>query len=389
MMKKRLLAVQGPQQFIAGFIAMEWYKQSNADSQQYETVLLMYDFLMPESSEAEFVDVIVKLAEVEHFDKTIFISGAEMRKLMAGRYANSKQTLRALIGEEEFDEIHIGRDFCGEGSPLILNAYPNSTRLLYGDAFGLVGNEAEFDNFNWRAPIRGAASACKKFLKDAVYGTHEKLNFHAAVLTLPLDWSGNYLNKLPLIVPDRGFVISTIGRFARHLDELNDYIDTLLDVKENNYLFLLSNLSASGYMSEADEIEMYYQTISALVPADACLFLKAHPRAPQSVLNSLMARLGNGHGKVKVIDDVKLSRLPVELWVKLLQSCTIVPIFSTSAINLKYFYDQGVVMPLSEAGMTKYCYADKLPSFVKVYRAIAESVENLDTWDRKYPLWKG
>ena len=64
-MKKRLLAVQGPLQFIAGYIAMKWYENIKWGSENSESVLLMYDFLMPENIEPEFVNVITKLASLQ------------------------------------------------------------------------------------------------------------------------------------------------------------------------------------------------------------------------------------------------------------------------------------------------------------------------------------
>lgn len=389
MKTKRLLAVQGPQQFIAGLIAMTWYARQTSPGQEYYSVLLMYDFLMPEHLEAEFVQVINDLANVMPWDKVVFVSGARMRSIMNGKYERAKSQLRDCLSENAFDEIHIGRDFCGDGSPLVLNAYPEGTRLLYGDSFGLVGNEAVCDTFDWRNPVRAAASALKQYVKIRLNGTHQKLPFDAAVLTLPLDWSGEYLNGLDLMVPSRDFVKEKIKSFSDALPALNAYEDSLLEPGQTHFLFLLSNLSASGYMSEAAEIALYVETIVTLAPSGARILIKAHPRAHERITAQVIAGICDRYTDIMIIDSQELSRFPVELWVRLLNECTIVPIFSTSAINLKYFYEQSVVLPLTDTMMKKYCYPDKLDAFQKVYKIIGESVINLDGWDNQSVLWKG
>lgn len=389
MIKKRLLAVQGPQQFIAGFIAMTWYAQQKSPEQDYFSVLLMYDFLMPAHLEPEFVRIITELASVIEWQKVVFVSGSEMRDTMRGRYSGSTENLRGLLREDSFDEIHIGRDFCGDGSPLLLNAYPESTRLLYGDSFGLVGNEAVCDTFDWRHPVRAAASACKEYLSARFNGTHRKLAFDAAVLTLPLDWSGQYLDALPLMVPARDFVCAKIKQFSEVLPALNAYEDSLISPGCVSFLFLLSNLSASGYMDEQSEIDLYFETIVELAPSEAQIIIKSHPRAHEKITTQLVDRIAGRYTNIKIINDSSLSRLPIELWVKLLQHSTIVPIFSTSAINLKYFYGQNVVSPLTSVVMEKYCYPNRLDAFKKAYKVISQSVHNLDGWDNKSVLWKG
>lgn len=388
-MKKRLLAVQGPQQFIAGLIAMEWYGEQTAPEEHYYSVLLMYDFMMPSHLEQDFVNVINALAATSVWQKKVFICGADMGQMMRGPYLGATEKLRNYLGETAFDEVHIGRDFCGDGSPLILNAFPNSTRILYGDAFGLVGNEALSDVFNWRTPFQATLDFLKLFVKKTVYGTHRKLAFDTAVLTLPLDWSGHYLDKLPLMVPSKDFVTTKVGKIGTSLAALNAYQDVLVANSEQKYLFLLSNLSASGYMDEDAEIELYCEIIIEIAPSDTCIFLKAHPRAHEKILNAVVARLRNRYENIKIIDDVKLSMLPVELWVKLLRQSTIVPIFSTSAINLKYLYGQAVVLPLTRARMKKYCYYNKYDSLAKGNQIISESVNNLSSWDNQSVLWRG
>jgi hypothetical protein len=387
-MKKRLLAVQGPIQFIAGHIAMEWYKHIKHGAENFDTVLLMYDFLMPESMEAEFVKVITRLAAPFKWHSIIFISAVEMVAIMKGSYSKRVEKLHNAVGGTLFDEVIIGRDFCGDGSPLIINAFPFATRIVYGDSFGIVGNETITDHFDWRRPLRSVASRCKTSLLDLIYGKHKKFSFDSAVLSLPLDWSGTYLDNLELLVPNRDFVVDEIMNMSAAIHELSIYADLLLAPDENNYLFLLSNLSASGYLSLESEAELYIEIINQSAPQGATVLLKAHPRAPKFVLNMVAERIGNNF-KTVLIDREEIASYPIELWTKLLENCTIVPIFSASAYQIKYIYGKDVILTLDDNRINRFIFHDRRHVMSKGNQSIVSCVENIDEWDGNSPLWKG
>lgn len=387
-MRKRLLAVQGPIQFIAGYIAMEWYKNIKHGSENSEDVLLMYDFLMPEHMEPEFVNAITRMATQFKWHSIVFISSAEMSEIMKGNYSKRIEKLHSTLGVVSFDEVIIGRDFCGDGSPLVINAYPSATRILYGDSLGIVGNEAITDLFDWRWPIRSLASRCKRFLLDLIHGKHEKFTFDAAVLTLPVDWSGTYLVGLPLLIPDRDFVVKNITVMIGQLPELKDYADLLVNKSDNNYLFLLSNLSASGLMSQENEIELYLEIIYQTAPKGATIFLKAHPRGPRIVFNSVAENIKSNY-RVIIVDDKELASYPIELWAEFIQHCVVVPIYSASAYHIKYIYGKDVVLTLDDDRICKYVYQDRIHIVSKGNLSIANCVKNLNKWDGNSPLWKG
>jgi hypothetical protein len=220
-MRKRLLAVQGPLQFIAGYLAMKWYERAQNNSEQSQSVLLLYDFLAPASIEPEFVEIITRIAAVQKWHSVVFIGGKEMNEILAGYYAGSMEKLRHAVGEDHFDEIYLARDYCGYGSPLIINAYKNAARVMYGDSLGIVGNEAAISGFNWDSPIIAVLSYCKRFLKGRIYGKPVRLRFDAAVLTLPIACSRGYLDGTPLLVPSIEFVTSGVKSIYDNLGGLS------------------------------------------------------------------------------------------------------------------------------------------------------------------------
>lgn len=387
-MKKRLLAVQGPLQFIAGFIAMDWYGKSRGET-HYETVLLMYDFLMPEALEPEFTAVITRLASVGSWKRVVFIGADRMKSIMQGSYAGSIAGIRDAIGETGFDEIFLARDFCGDGSPLLGNAYPDAHKVAYGDSFGLVADRAQFSDFDARRPIRSTLSACKKLARRAVLGGHRRFAFDTAVLSLPLDLSKGELDGVSLMVPSKQHVQRTIHAIAAGLGDLNAYCRSLLAPPSGGtrQLFLLSNLSASGLMTEENEIAMYKKVITTVAAPGDTVLLKVHPRSSRTVLDAVVSAIGNAF-PVKIIDDVQLARLPVELWTELIAASNVVAMFSTAAVNIKYIHDKEVVLPLDDAVIERYVDPQRVAYVAGIQKMIGQAVAALENWDGQSILWK-
>jgi hypothetical protein len=388
-MKSRLLAVQGPLQFIAGLLAMEWFKKIKDTSQESKSVLLMYDFLAPESIEPELFEIITRMASVQAWHSVVFISSKDMGRIMTGSYSGSIRRLRDFIGEHDFDEIFLARDFCGHGSPLIVNAYRNSDKIMYGDSLGVVGNEAGVNSFNWHSPASSMLALCKRILRERIYGAPDRLQFDAAALTLPIVCSKGYLDDVPLFIPAIDFVLGTIQSVYQKLTDLQDYCDSLIGLagEPNCLLFLLINLNRSGLMTKEKEIELYVEIINQTAARDSTILLKAHPRDSVEVLNAVVDRL-QANFKILVIDDVRASRVPIELWADLIKSCRVVAMFSSSAITLKYIYRKAVSLPLNEELIRRYFFKHKISYMLESNRWISKSTENLDKWDGRSLLYE-
>lgn len=385
-MHKCLLAVQGPIQFVAGLIALEWHQRKVIRSKDTEIVLLLYDFACPASQEHWLADTIMLLSGVRRWEKVIRIDSVQMNDLTLQHYSKGVKELRGIIGSESFDSVYVMRDYFGYGSSLILNAYPGSRKITYGDSFGLVGNESEFA-LKWDKVARVVPNF-KRIVKDLIYGYPKRFPFDCAVLTLPVDWSGEYLAKIPLIIPEKSEVKNTVSEVCQKLPALMAYCESLLETGRNNNLVLLSNLALSGVMSRDSEIMLYVDVVRQYVHPGETVILKAHPRAAQQIIDSVFEKLQKDYC-VKKIDDAVLSMLPIEVWRPLIQKSAVIPIFSTSAVNIKYLYDKDLILPLDDGKVDKYFFNNRAPEIKKTCRFIAESIKNLDTWDMRTPLWRG
>ena len=384
---RRLLAVQGPLQFVAGYTALGWLAaDTGADDQ---LVLLMYDFLMSPAIEPEFARVIEQLAAVRPWTRIVFIDSARMNGIMGGKYSGAVAALHAVLGSADFDEIYLARDFCGHGSPLIGNAYPAAKKIAYGDSLGLVGDRADFADFDASRPIRSVLSACKRAARRFLLGGPSRYHFDAAVLSLPLDLSRGELDAIALIVPPKQHVQRSIRAVAEPLVGLREYSRELLDFAgaSSAHLLLLSNLSGSGLMSAENEIALYVHIVTTNTGRGDTVFLKVHPRSSREVIDAVVARL-SGAVRIKVIDDPGLARLPVELWSDLLDACSVIAVFSTAALNIKYVYDKDVALPLSDELVERYIFPHKIEYIKTANRMIEESIAALSNWDCRSVLWK-
>jgi hypothetical protein len=140
-------------------------------------------------------------------------------------------------------------------------------------------------------------------------------------------------------------------------------------------------------MTKEKEIALYVEIINETAVKGSSIFLKAHPRDSGEVLDAIVDRL-HANFKIIVIDDARLSRIPIELWAGLIESCRVIPIFSTSAINLKYIYRKSVWLPLNEELVRRYFFKGKISYILANNHLVSKSIENLDIWDGKSLLFE-
>ena len=367
---------------------MDWFAEAHEKSDTYASTLLMYDFLMPPALEHEMVKVITDIAAVRGWEEIVFLSSASMQDIMRKSYSKSIEHLKNELGADHFDEVYLARDFCGDGSPLIGNAYPLALKLAYGDSMGLIGDRRQFSGLSWKTPLKSTTLLARKAVRQILFGTHRRFRFDHAVLSLPLDLSHGELQGVPLDVPPKHHVAQHFRAVNNHLESLRVYCAELLEAQayRHAHLFLFSNLSASNLMSQENEVAMYVDIIRGQVNSGDLVCIKVHPRSSLEVLNAVVSLIKDDYA-IKVIDDERFARVPVELWSDLIAACNVVAIFSTSALNIKYIHNKDVVLPLTEAMIQKYVYSNKVSYISEACRMIGESIAALETWDGNSILW--
>lgn len=387
-MRKCVVAVQGPMQLLAGMLALQWYGEVRHGSPDAEAVLVLFEFGAAPSDEGALAEAILQLAGAGSWNKVLFLDAGQMRDITRRRVGESVRALRERLGCEACDELYVMRDFGFMGNQLLINAYPGATRITYGDSLGIVGDEEVFRLTldRWLAQPLGTL---KLALRHLVLGRPRRYPFHAAVLALPQDWTGKYLEQVPLMVPSRECVVELVLGLAGQVPELHAYCDSLFPgAGERGTLYLLSNLANSGLCTFEDEVALYEEVVRETAAKGGRVLLRNHPRAGSAVTDQLTARL-SGEYQVVLVDDTRFSKLPIELWSSLIRRCDVVPVYSASAIHIRYLYGQRVLVPLDDDRIERYFHSNKRAFMRKGNEMICRAMSGLDGWDGKSPLWKG
>jgi len=382
-MKYRLLTVQGPLQFLTGYIAYRWQRPPAPD---VEDILLLYDFFVAPEIEARIAEAVRELAAAAPWVRIVQIDGADMSALMRTRYSRSIRRIRSRIGVAHFDEIYLSRDYLGHGSPLLLNAYPEARKVVYGDSFGLMGQKESVAAIeapaNWRDRLKLA-------VRRRLFGEPCTIAVDDAVLSLPIDMTGRALDGIPLSVPSREHVVACLEQIYRAQPELRAYCESLREQGRSgaSHLYLLSNLTASGLSEAKQEVDLYLEVIRATSPSGGTVYIKPHPRSAFEMLQTLARELANSYDVI-VVDDARFARMPVELWIDLMRHCEVVAIFSTSSINLKYLFNKNVILAMTDARIARYIKPLAQSHITLLHQIMSEAIANLDNWDGQSVLWQ-
>lgn len=392
MSRKCLIAVQGPLQFIAAFTAMEWYGLTKSKSAESEGVLLLYDFLTGAEQEQPLREAILALAAVKEWRRIVFISSKEMRSLLRRPQSARIDELRSQIGEGQFDELYLARNYIGLGSATLLQAYSTATRIQYGDGLGFVSN-AVWDRQRHVSAKGARLNTVKCWAASAAHRIRfgrvpPPLAFDVSVLTLPVDFAGNALDGVPLLVPSREHFISVIERCNGLLPGLNRYCEELLnDIDGRCYLYLLSMYTETGFSSLENEVALYEEAIRENSPVGSTILIKLHPRTFSPVFDILRKAIEHDY-TVKLVSEGRFKRIPIELWLRLIARCDVVAFLSSSSLSLSYLYGKNVICGMTDTLLEKYVYKEFAEYNKTLIAFEREALHALKAWDGSSILWK-
>ena len=386
-MRRSILAVQGPLQYLVGSIAMKWLVQNEYKTSYVEKVLVLFDLCVPESEENDFAETIYSLASGESWTKILFISTSDMKRINRTRISQRLKFIREEIGFDNCDDIFVMRDFAFLGNQLLLNAYPKAQRITYGDSFGIVGDNKIFKK-NWYEFIKRPLLIIKFIASSILFGRYKTYTFDKAVLLLPQDWSGSYLDNIPLIIPEKSFVLKDILNVGSSINRLQEYCDSILQqTASKKYLFLLSNFTNSGMMQLDKEMNLYYEIIIKYIEFGSTIIFKKHPRC-NLYLSDKVKQIIEKRYNIFYLDDNRFSSIPLEYFFPIISACEVISVYSASALHLTYLYNKNVIMPLDN-DLIDYFFSNVQVDVKKGNSMMVDSVKKLKFWDGNSILWKG
>jgi hypothetical protein len=200
-------------------------------------------------------------------------------------------------------------------------------------------------------------AAIKNFLLRArrwsiLLGGYKYAEARYAILIVPSDPGGDFLNKKILIVPARKDILKLADELKykniKITSQYESLIQTRVDAKQ--VLLLMGNFYETKMMSFNQELALYYEVISKYANRDYSIIVKAHPSSNVNKIISLSNMLKESFLKFEVIQPASL---PIEL---ILNQDNQIPIISLSysSVVLRYMYKLNIFHVLDDYLIDKF-----------------------------------
>jgi hypothetical protein len=294
--------------------------------------------------------------------------------LMISQKGERIKAIQRLFGTSHYDEIFYPHDVVGHLYQLLCLAYPDARRICFGDAMGIVFQK------KFRLGLLG--------LKPPTDQSNNSCRPDIAALILPVDQSGGFLEKVPLIVCRKDTVLEVIDECIQATPELQRYLRRLSKISRGRTRFLLltENNAEAQFIDFRREIKMYIDLVVSQVEPNGVVFLKGHPGETLPRNEHLCHSL---RGKVEVVElDKRFKRYPVELFGDFLDGCKVI-CMSYPTLSLKYLYNIDVVNPADESFIKKWFNDWAWDSYINGIDLYKKPCKALASWNTTSALWSG
>ena len=345
---KILLAVQSPVSLLASYLAATHLKQSSFNAVAVE--VLAFDIANSSQESQKVLSVLEDISNILGITRIVFLDKEQSIKIHRSLCWRTKiKLVEERLAGLDFEHVFILRNHSNNTSELLAKLFDSSVLVEYGDSFGIIGEEA------WMSTMdqpRTALGRFKKILNKASTVLEPPVNTPLrSILTLPVDVSGSGNFGKTVNFADIETAKELLIFVGQRLMGLQQYQkEVITEAGKDFCVFLLSNLSASGYCSIESEIELYEMAITRAAPRGT-IILKTHPRASMHVVDRLSDRLSNRY-RVHILKSEYL-KYPVELWGDFLSKGTVYPLFSTTAISLSFLTSVNVRLVLTDGMLNK------------------------------------
>lgn len=291
--------------------------------------------------------------------------------------------LPTALPQGPFDEFYYAHDVTGVVCRQLAKVNPKSRKICIGDAFGMLYTAGTMASYR-RAP------SFRERLLGWLRPAEEPASIRpdAAALVLPVDPSGRGLSATPLIVCRKESFLEAIRFCHANAADLRAHMRALLERTgtRKRYLLLTENYADAGLVAREREIEMYAAIAQRFCEPGSAIVVKPHPLESAGRAQELARALGPSYAVESV--DPRFARYPIEIWLELLQACTVV-CMAYPMLSLKYAHDIDVVNPLDDEFVERWmepAYRQWMRDSLRLYR---EPLARLSTWSGDGLLWTG
>lgn len=332
--------------------------------------------------------------------RLVEIFEADMDAVLApGTVEGIARAFRDRFGLDGLDEFHYAHATVGCFHQLVAGVFPRARRICFGDAFGLV---------HWKrirlacfglplSPLPPLAAdqgglALEEACRDAPglplrQGlARREITPHQAVLALPVDQFGDYLDRVPFRVCPKAVVVATIEACAAGATAVREATDRLLDLGRDRTMCLLlpANFAEAEDLPLETDVAMYASLVRRYCPPGSLVCVKPHPGEVLPRSQALARRLGDDY-RVEVLDK-DLQDYPIEVWTRLIRRCRVISL-TCPTLTLAYLFDTPVINPMSPEFIRRWWAPEKWAFRLDARTWNAFPLHNLRYWDGRGPLY--
>lgn len=265
------------------------------------------------------------------------------------RVLSKASYLRGKFGQNAFAAVYyahdISADFIAQSA---MQAFPNASRICFGDALGVVYSNDYFTNHTY--PV-GAVEVFKRpaqTIRNILFRLKRawtlpsrgcRLDAGHAVLALPCDPGGDFLGGKELQPIDNDSLFHVLDSLSSSAERHFIKQQCWCEGDANSIVvMLLGAYSESRLTSDIQECALYVEAARLHILPGSKIILKAHPVSqPEKI--ALIKQALSAHYDIRVVTN---DEIPIETMPSLAKHYKIIS-FSYSSVSLLYLYGSTVL----------------------------------------------
>ena len=275
------------------------------------------------------------------------------------RVMKKAKYLRGKFGQDAFAAVYyahdISADFIAQSA---MQAYPNASRVCFGDALGVVYSNDYFTGQTYPVGAVEALSRPMRTIRNLLFrlkrtctlpSSKRRLEAEHTVLILPCDPNGDFLRGKQMLLVDKSSLTEVLNTLSESAGvSVNGKYSTSA-ARQDTAVILLGSYSESKLTTEDQERALYVQAVHKHIGKNQKIVLKPHPASRAEKALPIQKALSEAYAVE--IDDY--DEMPVEYIPALVEFNCIIS-FSYSSVSLKYLYGIDVLHALTDEMLKTY-----------------------------------
>ena len=352
-----LLCLYYPQQLLPGLAAVMSYRRHRGKDAKAPLTVLVWSHPATEHKTRERrLQAFNVLLEGFPWATLFFPEQDEVKAHLShnSRVMRKADYLRGKYGKSAFAAVYyahdISADFIAQSA---MQAYPNASRVCFGDALGVVYSNDYFTDHTYPVGAVEAFSRSIQTIRNLLFRLKRtwtlptrgrRLDTEHALLILPCDPGGDFLLGKELQPVDYESLIHVLDCLSRSAERYLIKQKCWIEGDANsNVVMLLGSYSESRLTSEIQECALYVEAARLHILPGSKIILKAHPVSQPEKIALIKQALSVHYDTVVVTND----EIPIETLPSLAKHYKIIS-FSYSSVSLTYLYGSAVLHAMND-----------------------------------------